>query len=88
MENSTSDLTIYTTTWCGYCFRLKTAMKAEKITWTEINIEQDSAAFDLVKSKNNGNSTVPTVQFNDGSYLTNPSIDQIKSKILSFKSSC
>ena len=26
-----ASLTMYTTSWCGYCFRLKTALKAEGI---------------------------------------------------------
>ena len=32
-------LTMYSTTWCGYCHRLKTQMDREGIAYTEINIE-------------------------------------------------
>jgi Fe-S oxidoreductase len=32
-------LTMYTTSWCGYCFRLKTALEAEGIPYAEIDIE-------------------------------------------------
>ncbi|MFE0320207.1 glutaredoxin family protein, partial [Streptomyces albogriseolus] len=40
-------VTMYSTTWCGYCRRLKSQMDREGIAYTEINIEQDpeSAAF-------------------------------------------
>ena len=49
--------------------------------WCEVDIEQDEAAATFVTQVNNGNQTVPTVQFPDGSALTNPSIAQVKAKI-------
>jgi mycoredoxin len=69
---------MYTTTWCGYCSRLKTALKASGIAWTEVDIEQDPAAAEFVGSVNGGNHVVPTVKFADGTTLTNPTIKQIK----------
>lgn len=74
-------LTMYTTTWCGYCVRLKRMMQRENIVFAEVNIEDDDAAADLVMSANGGNQTVPTVIFADGTALTNPSIDQVKAKL-------
>ncbi|OBI84881.1 mycoredoxin Mrx1 [Mycobacterium asiaticum] len=74
-------LTIYSTTWCGYCFRLKTALKAQGISYDEVDIEQDPAAADFVSSVNGGNRTVPTVKFADGSTLTNPSANEVKAKL-------
>ncbi|MCV7336629.1 MULTISPECIES: mycoredoxin Mrx1 [Mycolicibacterium] len=78
---ATPALTMYTTTWCGYCSRLKMALKSEGITWTEVDIEQDPAAAEFVGSVNNGNHVVPTVKFADGSTLTNPTIKQVKAKL-------
>jgi mycoredoxin len=77
----TAPLTVYTTPWCGYCFRLKTALKSAGISFIEIDIEQDPAAAEFVGSVNGGNQTVPTVKFADGSTLTNPSGSQIKQKL-------
>lgn len=74
-------LTMYTTTWCGYCVRLKSQLKREGITFTEVNIETDEAAADLVMSVNGGNRTVPTLVFPDGTALTNPSITQVKEQL-------
>ncbi|MGK2902409.1 MAG: mycoredoxin [Mycobacterium sp.] len=74
-------LTMYTTSWCGYCNRLKTALKAEGIAWDEIDIEADPSAAEFVGSVNNGNHVVPTVKFTDGSTLTNPNIKQVKAKL-------
>ena len=72
---------MYTTTWCGYCLRLKTALKAEGISYTEIDIESDPAAAEFVMSVNGGNQTVPTLKFSDGSTLTNPSARDIRAKL-------
>jgi len=74
-------LTVYTTSWCGFCFRLKTALKANGISYDEVDIEQDAAAAEFVGSVNGGNRTVPTVKFADGSTLTNPSAGEVKAKL-------
>ncbi len=74
-------LTVYTTSWCGYCFRLKTALKANGISYDELDIEHDAAAAQFVGSVNGGNHTVPTVKFADGSTLTNPSAGEVKAKL-------
>jgi mycoredoxin len=72
---------MYTTSWCGYCVRLKKLMQREGIEFAEVNIETDESAADLVMRANGGNRTVPTLVFADGSALTNPSIDQVKSQL-------
>ncbi|MFF0221064.1 mycoredoxin [Streptomyces sp. NPDC004629] len=74
-------VTMYSTTWCGYCRRLKSQMDREGIAYTEINIEQDPESAAFVEKANNGNQTVPTVLFADGSTLTNPSLAQVKQKV-------
>ena len=74
-------LTIYTTSWCGYCHRLKTVLKTNEISYDEVDIEQDGAAAEFVGSVNGGNKTVPTVKFADGSTLTNPSATEVKAKL-------
>ncbi|CAM5555714.1 mycoredoxin [Streptomyces xanthochromogenes] len=74
-------VTMYSTTWCGYCQRLKKQMDREGIAYTEVNIEHDPASAEFVEKANGGNQTVPTVLFDDGSTLTNPSLAQVKQKI-------
>jgi mycoredoxin len=72
---------MYSTVWCGYCKRLKIALKSAGIAYTEVDIEHDDAAAAFVRSVNRGNQTVPTVKFPDGSALTNPSLKQIQAKL-------
>ena len=74
-------VTMYTTTWCGYCVRLKKMMQRDGIDYAEVNIEVEEGAADIVMQANGGNRTVPTLLFPDGSALTNPSIDQVKAQL-------
>jgi mycoredoxin len=74
-------VTMYTTTWCAYCRRLKRGMTEAGIDFTEVDIEQDPDAAELVMSVNGGNMTVPTVLFADGTALTNPSLPDVQSQL-------
>jgi mycoredoxin len=74
-------LTMYSTSWCGYCHRLKTQLDREGITYDVVDIEKEPAAAEYVMSVNGGNQTVPTVKFDDGSAMTNPSIVQVKDRL-------
>lgn len=76
-------VTMYSTTWCGYCTRLKSQMDREGITYNEINIEHDPESAAYVEKANGGNQTVPTVRVvsaRGGSevVMTNPSLAQVK----------
>ncbi|MER7201956.1 glutaredoxin-like protein [Streptomyces sp. CB01635] len=76
-------VTMYSTTWCGYCRRLKGQMDREGIEYNEVNIEQDPDSAAFVEKANGGNQTVPTVQVvpaNGGVevIMTNPSLAQVK----------
>jgi len=80
-QTADSVLTMYSTTWCGYCHRLKSQLDRAGIGYREINIEEDLAAAEFVMSVNGGNQTVPTVRFADGTALTNPSIHQVSERL-------
>ena len=72
---------VYTTQWCGYCFRLKADLHRAGIAFDEVDIEQEPDAEQLVRSVNQGNATVPTVVFDDGSSSTNPSIAEVRARL-------
>ncbi|NDZ94102.1 mycoredoxin [Gordonia sp. SL306] len=79
--SETGELTMYTTSWCGYCARLKTGLKSLGLTWQEVDIELNPDAAEFVGSVNGGNHVVPTVLYADGSTATNPSIADVKAKL-------
>ncbi len=76
-----SSFTMYTTPWCGYCHRLKGQLDREGIPFDIVDIEQVPDAATIVESANDGDQTVPTLVFPDGSAQTNPSLVQIKEKL-------
>jgi mycoredoxin len=75
-------VTMYSTPWCGYCHRLKAQMDREGIDYRVVDIEADPSAAELVMAVNGGHQTVPTLVFADGSALTNPSVAQVKEKLV------
>jgi mycoredoxin len=77
----TASLTMYTTSWCSYCDRLKSGLMKAGIAYSEVSIEQNEAAAGRVRKVNGGNQTVPTLEFSDGSALTNPSVAQVRDKL-------
>jgi mycoredoxin len=77
-----STLTMYSTTWCGYCRQLKGRLERAGIGYAEVNIEEVPQAAEFVMSVNGGNQTVPTVVFADGSAATNPSLAEVKSRLV------
>src|SRR5262245_28506721 len=51
-------LTMYTTTWCGFCKNLKRQLGKAGIELNEVDIELDPEAAKFVESVNGGNQTV------------------------------
>jgi mycoredoxin len=81
--SSGAAVTMYSTKWCGYCFRLRKQLDREGIAYDVVDIEQVPDAASLVESVNNGNQTVPTMVYADGSAQTNPSLNEVKAKLAS-----
>ena len=69
---------MYSTKWCGYCQRLKRDLKDVGIEFEEVDIELVPEAAELVGAANNGNYTVSTLIFSDGTAMTNPSLAKIR----------
>ena len=74
---------MYSTTWCGYCKRLKSQLADLGVTFEEINIEEVAGTAEIVEKVNGGNRTVPTLVFSDGSAMTNPSAKEVVEKLAS-----
>ncbi|HEX6486070.1 MAG TPA: mycoredoxin [Nocardioidaceae bacterium] len=76
-------VTMYSTKWCGYCFRLRKQLDREGIAYDVVDIEKVPDAAIVVEQVNNGNQTVPTMIYRDGSAQTNPSLNEVKAKLAS-----
>lgn len=80
-NDGAADLTLYTTTWCPFCARLKKLLDEKEIGYTEIDVEADAEAAAFVESVNDGNRVVPTALFSDGTTATNPPASQVRTKL-------
>jgi len=72
---------MYSTTWCGDCRRAKRVFAALGVEYTEINIEENAVAAELVMRLNDGMRSVPTILFPDGSMLVEPSSVALEAKL-------
>ena len=82
-DSADSQVTMYSTPWCGYCHRLRGQLDREGIAYDVVDIEREPEAAALVEQINNGNQTVPTLVYPDGSAHTNPSVAEVKAKLAS-----
>lgn len=76
-------LTMYTTSWCGDCHRLKSGLRRAGVAFTEVDIEQHPAAAEFVMRSNGGNRSVPTVVLPDGTVLGEPSTRDVLARLAS-----
>ncbi len=74
---------MYSTSWCGYCKRLKSQLGRLGVTFEEINIEEVPGTAEIVEKINGGNQVVPTLVFSDGTAMTNPSANAVVEKLAS-----
>lgn len=51
VASNTSDVIVYTTSWCGYCRKAKSFLKAKKVAFTEKDVEKDSGAAQELAQK-------------------------------------
>lgn len=55
MTSTTHDITIYSTTWCGYCKMAMKYLGDKDIAFKDKNIEEDSNAYNELMGKIDGN---------------------------------
>ena len=79
MTNPT--ITIYGAYWCPDCRRSKQFLGEHQIPYNWIDIEQDPEAEQFVIATNDGKRIIPTITFEDGSFLTEPSNAQLATKL-------
>ena len=74
---------MYGAEWCGDCRRSKRFLDENKVGYNYIDVEADASASDKVIEINGGMRSIPVIVFPDGSYLTEPSDNDLKAKLVS-----
>ncbi len=76
-----TDLKVYGAPWCPDCRRSKQFLGEMRVPYDWIDIDQDAKAAEYVREKNDGKQIIPTIIFEDGSVLTEPSNDELARKL-------
>ncbi len=72
---------VYGTEWCGDCLRVRRFLDQKNIPYVFINIDHDKEGEKFVKTTNHGMRSVPTIVFEDGSILVEPSTKRLADKL-------
>lgn len=76
-----SKVTVYGAYWCPDCRRAKKFLGEQFIPYKWVDIEQDKDGESYVLQKNDGKRIIPTIVFEDGSFLVEPSNAELARKL-------
>ena len=71
----------YTTDWCGDCVRSKALLKRLNLAFNEINVDLNEDANEYIKTLQVNQRRIPTIVFEDGSFLVEPSDVELENKL-------
>ena len=74
-------ITVYGADWCSDCKRSKRLLDSKNIEYTWVDVENNEAALQTVKSLNQGKRIIPTIVFPNGDILVEPTDSQLSSKL-------
>jgi glutaredoxin-like protein len=74
-------ITVYGTNWCGDCRRTRHFLEKNQVEYKLINIDEDKNGEQFVIKTNHGMRSVPTIVFEDGSILVEPSNRALAEKL-------
>ncbi len=74
-------VTIYGAYWCPDCRRAKKFLGEQFVPYRWVDIEQDKEAEEYVLTKNDGKRIIPTIVFEDDSFLVEPSNAELAKKL-------
>lgn len=78
---SHTDLTVYGAPWCGDCKRAKKFLGEQRVHYNWVDIEQNPAGEAFVIQVNQGKRIIPTIVFDDQSFLVEPSNAELAAKL-------
>src|SRR5690349_356713 len=78
---SHTNLTVYGATWCSDCKRAKKFLGEQRVHYNWVDVEQDTEGLALVERANNGKRIIPTIVFDDGGMLVEPSNAELAAKL-------
>lgn len=74
-------LTVYGAPWCSDCKRAKKFLSEQRVPYRWVDIDEDAEAAKLVDELNHGRPKIPTIVFDEGGLLVEPSNAQLAEKL-------
>jgi thioredoxin reductase (NADPH) len=74
-------ITVYGASWCPDCRRAKQFLASHRIAYEWIDLEEFPEKTAEVEARNDGKRIIPTIVFPDGSFLAEPSNDELADRI-------
>lgn len=78
---SHTNIKMYGTLWCSDCKRTKKFFGEQRVHYDFIDIDQDPSGLAIVEKANGGKQIIPTLLFEDGSVLIEPSNAELAAKL-------
>ncbi len=76
-----ANITVYGAPWCPDCTRAKQFLGEQRVRYNWIDIDQNEDARAYVQKVNDGKQIIPTIIFEDGSLLVEPSNSELAAKL-------
>src|SRR5436309_4041633 len=76
-----ANVQVYGAPWCPDCKRAKQFLAEQRVDYGWVDIDKDPSGQDFVRQKNSGRQIIPTIVFGDGSFLAEPSNDELARKL-------
>ena len=84
-----TNIKLYGTNWCSDCKRSKKFLGEQRVHYDFIDIEEDLEGQAIVRELQKGGMTIPTIVFEDGAVLIEPSNAEVAAKLgLETKAKC
>ncbi|MET8852869.1 glutaredoxin domain-containing protein [Amycolatopsis sp. NPDC004625] len=74
-------LTVYGASWCPDVKRSRALLDREGVEYSYVDVEADAAAEQRVRELQDGARRIPTIVFEDGSFLVEPSDDELSARL-------
>lgn len=76
-----ANITVYGAPWCPDCRRSKQFLGEQRIPYIWVDIDEDEEGRKRVQAVNDGKQIIPTIVFQDGSILVEPSNAELAAKL-------
>ena len=74
-------ITMYGTPWCADCRRAKQFFVEQRVQYDYVDVDKDPGALRYVQEINDGRRVIPTIVFEDGSILVEPTNAELAQKV-------